>query len=267
VHVSEPAAPEVPASDRLVFLGGVHRSGTTLLADLLGEHPNMSALSETGVWHDEGQFLQDVYPTALDCGGPGKFAFNARARLTEADATGIDGTGPDALAAQILGAWTPYWNLQRRYLVEKSPPNLLRFRYLQALFPDAHFIAIVRHPVAVAYATAGWAKTPVAELLEHWLVAHEAFERDRPAVHRLTFLRYEDLVRDVPGTLATVCASLGVEPFVPDTEVRPDTNERYLRRWRHSRVSPLHPRVLVHRARFERRLDALGYGYSLKDQP
>jgi hypothetical protein len=245
----------------------VHRSGTTLLADLLGEHPALSALSETGVWHDEGQFLQDVYPTALECGGPGKFAFDERAHLTEADATGPDGRVPGELASQILGRWTPYWDLQRRFLVEKSPPNVVRFRYLQALFPDAHFVAIVRHPVAVAYATAGWAETPVSTLLEHWLHAHEVFERDRPAVSRLMFLRYEDLVRDVPGTLATVYATLGVEPFVPDASVRSDTNERYLRRWRHSRVAPVHPRVFVNRARFERRLTALGYGYSLGDRP
>lgn len=262
----DPASVE-PTSDRLVFIGGVHRSGTTLLAELLGDHPDVSALTETGVWHDEGQFLQAVYPTAAECGGPGKFAFDARAHLTEADATGPDAAGTVVPQAHLLERWTPYWDLRRRFLVEKSPPNLLRFRYLQALFPDAHFIAIVRHPVAVAYATAGWAKTPVSNLLEHWLHAHEVFESDRASVNQLTFLRYEDLVLDVPGTLATVCTALGVEPYVPDASVRSDTNERYLRRWRHSRVVPMHPRVVVHRARFERRLRALGYGYSLLDRP
>ena len=35
-------------------------------------------------------------------------------------------------------------------LVEKSPPNIVRMRYLQALFPRASFVMILRHPVVVA---------------------------------------------------------------------------------------------------------------------
>ncbi|MDH8276096.1 sulfotransferase, partial [Klebsiella pneumoniae] len=61
--------------------------------------------------------------------------------------------------------------------MEKSPPNLLRLRLLQAVFPDAAFVVIVRHPVAVAYATQFWAKTPPLEQIEHWLIAHETFEQ------------------------------------------------------------------------------------------
>ena len=34
-------------------------------------------------------------------------------------------------------------------LVEKSPPNLVRTRFLQALFPDARQIVVTRHPIAV----------------------------------------------------------------------------------------------------------------------
>jgi hypothetical protein len=249
------------ASARLVFVGGLHRSGTTLLADLLGSLPEVSALTATGVWHDEGQFLQSSYPTAHELGGPGAFAFDARAHLTEADA--LD---PSALRAELLAGWAPHWDLARRRLVEKSPPNLLRFRYLQAVFPGAHCIAIVRHPVAVAHATAGWAETSLGRVLEHWLRAHETFEHDRPHIRDLTFVRYEDLVTDVEGTLRLLCNALGVAYGSPGVAVKSDTNDRYLRRFRHSRVAPVHPRVFVHRARFERRLRKLGYRYSLGDR-
>ena len=37
----------------------------------------------------------------------------------------------------MLATWSPYFDLDKRILVEKSPPNLLRFRFLQAAFPDA----------------------------------------------------------------------------------------------------------------------------------
>jgi hypothetical protein len=254
--------PEKPPSNRLVFVGGLHRSGTTLLAELLGEHPEISALHDTGVWHDEGQFLQHRYPTAYECGGPGRFAFDDRTHLTEADA--VD---PSIAAGELTDAWSPFWDLKRRFLVEKSPPNLLRFRYLQSLFPEAHFIAIVRHPVAVAYATAGWSNTSIPALVEHWLRAHEQFELDRPRIRQLEFVRYEDLVSNVDETLARIFGGLGVAAHRPGVEVDPDTNARYLRRWRHAPLLPMHPRVLVARARFGRRLHRLGYGYRFRDAP
>ena len=47
---------------RLVFLAGLHRSGTTLLARLLAAHPEVSAFSDTGVSADEGQHLQTRLP-------------------------------------------------------------------------------------------------------------------------------------------------------------------------------------------------------------
>ena len=43
--------------ERLVFIGGLHRSGTTPLADALAQHPDISGLSGTGAPHDEGQHL------------------------------------------------------------------------------------------------------------------------------------------------------------------------------------------------------------------
>jgi len=68
---------------RLVFLAGLHRSGTTLLARLLAAHPEISGFSETGVPADEGQHLQGVYPAAREYGGPGRFGFAPESHVTE----------------------------------------------------------------------------------------------------------------------------------------------------------------------------------------
>ncbi len=48
----------------------------------------------------------------------------------------------------LLSAWSPYWDLGREVLLEKTPSNLLKMRYLQALFPTAHFIILERQPRA-----------------------------------------------------------------------------------------------------------------------
>src|SRR3954463_6137229 len=85
----------VPASDRvrvgelgvddhrLVFVGGLHRSGTTPLARTLATHPQVSGFAQTGAREDEGQHLQTVYPRVRDYGGAGHFAYAERAHLTE----------------------------------------------------------------------------------------------------------------------------------------------------------------------------------------
>ena len=72
------------AGHKLVFVGGLHRSGTTPLARVLAEHPDVSgfgATRPTGVTEDEGQHLQDLYPAARAYGGAGRFALPDQRRL------------------------------------------------------------------------------------------------------------------------------------------------------------------------------------------
>ncbi len=249
-----------PSRQQLVFVGGLHRSGTTLLARLIAEHPQVSGFRDTGRFEDEGQHLQDVLAPAYRLGGPGAFAHVPGAHLTEHDVH----DRADA-AARLLSAWSPLWDLSKPVLVEKSPPNLLRTRFLQTLFPTASFVVIVRHPIAVAHATQFWAKSETGPLIEHWLHAHETFERDRPAIERLAFVRYEDLVAGAEGTLARIDALLGLPPHQPATPIRSGTNDRYFRRFSHSRVLPARLKILPAVRRYEARVRALGYGYSMRD--
>lgn len=250
-----------PAPRRLIFVGGLHRSGTTLLAQLLAEHPEITGLHHTGAPHDEGQHLQDVMPTAAALGGPGHFALAPKAHLTEHD---VDDAG--TTRARLTTAWSPYVDPARSIWVEKSPPNLVRFRYLQRVFPGAACIAIVRHPVAVAYASEFWAEAGTAHLLEHWLVAHETLASDRPHIDGLQVVRYEDLVADPTGTITAIDERLGLAPHAPQTEVQRATNVRYFKRFRHHPVVPARLHIARHVRRFEARLQALGYGYSLLDR-
>ena len=188
-----------PSRHRLVFVGGLHRSGTTLLGRLIAQHPQVSGFAETGVPADEGQHLQTVYPTAKAHGGPGRFGFDGAAHLTEKS----DLCTPQN-AARLIESWSAHWDLTKPLLVEKSPPNLVRTRFLQGLFPDASFVVILRHPIAVSLATQKWSQTSLRSLLRHWLVCHEALADDRPHVERLLALTYEELVDDPAACLDRV---------------------------------------------------------------
>jgi hypothetical protein len=245
-------------SKRLVFVAGLHRSGTTLLARCLAAHPAIAGLKDTGVPEDEGQHLQDVFPTARALGGPGRFALRREAHLTE--------SSPLASAEareRLLRAWAPYWDGKRPILLEKSPPNLLRTRFLQALFPEAAFVAVVRHSIAVSLATRKWCHRPMPWLLQHWLAAHRTLRQDRPLLWRSLCVSFEHLVREPEATLAQVCTFLGIAPRASADAVRAGANARYFARWTRALAGPLAPYAHWVAQRFEPEVRA--YGYSLRD--
>lgn len=220
-----------PNSDghRFVFVGGLHRSGTTIVTNCLAEHPAISGFHDTGAREDEGQFLQSVYPTAGEYGGPGRFGFDARAHLTEASSLVTP-----ANAARMLDEWSAYWSLDRPVLLEKSPPNIIRNRFLQALFPQSWFVVVVRHPVAVSFATYTRRpkKTELHSLFEHWAVCHDELEADLPHIRRSLVVPYERFVVDPDGWLARLYEFLELEPHARTLEIKRATNDPYFESWR-----------------------------------
>src|SRR5436853_6695705 len=68
---------------KYVFVCGLQRSGTSVLARNIARLENCTGFKNTGVLQDEGQYLQDVYPPDRAYGGTGRFGFNPRAHLTE----------------------------------------------------------------------------------------------------------------------------------------------------------------------------------------
>jgi len=258
-------AQEIVAAHKFVFLGGLHRSGTTLLFRMLREHPVISGFRnnpDANEWlgaEDEGQYLQSVYPQAIYWGGPGKFAFDPEAHLTEQS-----GLLTTENKAKLATQWFPHWDLSKRVLLEKSPPNLLWTRFLQSAFPNSSFVMIVRHPVAVSLATEKWSPTGLESLIRHWLVAHEIFEADRPYLRRVMAIKHETLASAPAATLREIYGFLGLDPLDTTFKATSEHNEKYFAQWRELSANPetcASIRECV--ARHEARVRA--FGYSLED--
>ncbi|MFL6069728.1 MAG: sulfotransferase family protein [Actinomycetes bacterium] len=248
---------DVLAGDQqLVFVGGLHRSGTTLLARLLASHPDATGLSGTGAPEDEGQHVQDVYAPAERHGGTGRFALKAKAHLTEESPLAT----PES-AQRLWEAWRPYWDSDQRFLIEKSPPNIVMGRFLQQLYPTAAFVFIVRHPVTVTLATRKWRKrTSLPRLMSNWFRAHERTQSDLSSLHRVHMVSYEWLITDPASVMTEVTQFLQMPGTIDTSSVDAGGSTRYEQEWK-SLLADGHRGAVKAHHRFASR--ARRYGYDL----
>jgi hypothetical protein len=164
-------------------------------------------------------------------GGAARFGFDPAAHLTETSSL-VTGENRERLFAE----WVRYWDTSRPFLLEKSPPNLIRTRFLQAMFPESYFVIIVRHPIAYAFPR-GKASPPrmVHSLIRHWVTCHDIFREDRPRLRNSIVIEYERFVDDPSGYLARIYSFLGLENSPLHQEIRKNINRKYLEGWNDAR--------------------------------
>lgn len=215
---------------KYIFIVGLHRSGTTLLADYIKQHPDVSGFENTGFPMDEGQFLQTIFPIAKVYGGPGKFGFDDRSHLTK-NSTLVTSENNQKLHDE----WNAHWDLSKEFLLEKSPPNILKTRFLQKIFPNSYFILIQRHPIAVSYATQKWSKTSIESLLKHWLVCHHIFLNDKKFLKNVYTIKYESLVGNPSAEMNNIYSFIGLKNIdnakLFDDKIQKNINDKYFDMW------------------------------------
>jgi hypothetical protein len=219
------------ASYKYVFVCGLHRSGTSLLAQNIANLENCTGFKNTPPFvPDEGQNLQDVYPFESEYGGPGKFGFDPRAHLIETSEL----LTPDNVA-RLRASWHSYWDTSKTIFVEKTPGNLLMTRFLQAAFPNSYFIIIRRHPIPVSLGTPKLGQataTSLHRLFAHWLHCYDLFERDKKYLRRVYELTYEEYVAEPGRYHQEIAAFIGTRaPENATLKVKPDLSNKYFDQW------------------------------------
>lgn len=190
----------LPRPKRWVFIVGCYNSGTTLLHDMLATHPSVGSMA----W--EGQFFTDQFPLPLDVGLPRLWALAPeRFRLGAADGAEVD-------VSRLKRQWGARINHpDRPILIEKSPTNAGRTRWLEAHFEDAHFIGIVRNGYAVAEGIRRKAGHDIALGARQWAASNEIMLADFPSLRRSKLIRYEDLAENTSGLLREIGEFIGLE--------------------------------------------------------
>lgn len=215
---------------RFIFICGVHRSGTSLLHSILRSHPDMSGFVDTDAIEDEGQHLQTVYPTDNAFGGPGYFGYRSESFMDE-----NHWLATPENAEILFQEWSVFWDLNKPFLLEKSPPNIVRTRFLQKLFPNSCFVVILRHPIAVAYATQKWCQATPLSLIEHTLRCYERCWEDISHLERVCVLHYEEFVGDPGYMIRAITGWLRIQSYEIKQAVQPNRNISYFSKWNRDR--------------------------------
>lgn len=211
-----------------VFIVGAPRSGTTLLAGMLGAHSRMICGPETEFftgleWANRGNRLCRAATWPEEAANYLFSIWNADRTVPENYAVTRGEIleflrrrerSPRAILESLTETYMSRHGKQR--WVEKTPTHLAHLRAVRRHYPDAPIVRILRDPrdVALSMLKVPWGPPSFASALLVWQSCDQAsapfFEADR----NVMTLRFEDLVRDPEGELRRLCRFLG-EEFEP----------------------------------------------------
>jgi hypothetical protein len=166
-----------------LFILGVNNSGTTILSRILESHPDIRALPH------EGQKLSDALPRPDD-EGLGRIWGSQLERFHWTERS------PKGPAVRAKFDWSRLYPNKLGALLEKSPPNTVRSRWIQKYFHPCRFIAIVRSPYAVCEGIRRRTECDIATAAKHWKEANRCMLSDMTRLDHCLLLSYEDLCSD-----------------------------------------------------------------------
>jgi hypothetical protein len=201
------------------FIVGSARSGTTLLRLMLNAHPDVAVPPESRFVVELYRGSDSIETSELLVALAGHKRFEAWDLPIEAVREEL-GPGPSAAYSDVMrAAYRAYARVHgKRRWGDKTPRYVEHLPFLADLFPDAHFIHLVRdgRNVALSYADVPFGPTTVAKAARLWaerVASGVANGRDLGA-GRYMEIRYEDMVDDATGQAKQLCDFLEL-PFDP----------------------------------------------------
>ncbi len=186
-----------------IFILGCNNSGTTLISNVLRQHPLISGMPR------EGQKLTKIAPTPEKLGCPRLWTERLDVfRLTENDNR--------YNKARLVYDWIKYKRGETEFILEKSPPDMLRSRWLQEVFGNCYFIGLVRNGYAVCEGMRRRNGHSLERCARHWNLSNKIMLEDSRFLNRFKLLTYEEFTRDPIAVSSSLADFLGIDktPFL-----------------------------------------------------
>lgn len=194
-----------PLRDRMVFLVGAQRSGTNWLQRMLATHPDIATLpSETQLFTAGIDVLAERVQHGVLSSTSTATVFMDRDDFLDAARDFCDAAYGGV--AERLHAGSPR-------ILERSPNHVERLSLIGEVYPDAWVVHIVRdgRDVARSLVSQRWGPTQVHDAAHLWARSVRAARAAAPALRRYREVRYEDLLADPAGGLASLLAFLDLD--------------------------------------------------------
>jgi len=197
----------------LVFVISPPRAGSTLLQRMMGAHSEIFT-------HPEPHLITPIAHLGVyDNVDKAPYDHINAAEAIKAFIGGLPGGEQDYFDALRAYTDTLYGRMlstsRSSYFLDKTPANALVLPFLHRLYPDAKYVVLTRHPLAVfsSYANSffdgDWQTAHAFNpIVERYVPAMASFLRERPVP--LLHVAYEDLVTKPEAQLERVFAFLGL---------------------------------------------------------
>ena len=196
-----------PASDP-IFVVGLHRSGSTLIEQILASHPLIEGTAELFVMQHIWERLSRI--AALHGRGP----FQELAEL--------DGAAIRAIGEEYVERTRAFRMTDRPYFVDKLPANWMHVGLIRLALPNAKIIEARRHPMACGFSNFkqnyasgirfSYSQESIGFFYRDYVQFMGHIERVQPgAIHRIL---NERLIDDPEGEVRRMLSFIGL-PFDP----------------------------------------------------
>ena len=197
-----------------VFMGGCYNSGTTILREIIGAHPEISSLPREGV------VLTDAFPDLEQNGWTRMWHRNA-------ELADLHDKSPEGIAKVAKSDWSLWWRRGAGVFLEKSIVHCAWMPFLQQSFDNPRFISVVRNgycvcegirrrarPTGLARQTVQSDVYPIDMVGQQWVHANEIIQKDKAGIENYLEIRYENLVDEPLRTLREIFRFIGVDSEV-----------------------------------------------------
>jgi hypothetical protein len=203
-------AGEVLHGKKLAFLVGAPRGGTTWLQLLLSRSPSVVTAHETHLFNVFMRSMLDQWNHDYGSGtriGPTSL-------LSKEEFTDLLRSVSGVVLAKIA---------ERRpsatIVLDKTPDHVNCWREILDLWPEAHFVHIIRDPRSVVASlrvaskswASQWASSRISANCERWISDVSNGRRIRWATENYQEVFYEELISDGPAILLRLLERLGVQ--------------------------------------------------------